>query len=179
MDADTQEAAKVVGKLKDYIGELTQNNLIGSLAAIQELFSVFSANGIIGSTELRVKYERPPIETAKTVMGHIKLIKDAASVQAVRQLTAYSGNSLHVLYDFLRDIQTIAQKADQEGAKAQKDIAATGGFAGTEALSEAALSSMEELYAQLENMEVYENAAIDITVLRRGVIGVNRIGYVL
>jgi len=159
MDADTQEAAKVVGKLKDYIGELTQNNLIGSLAAIQELFSVFSANGIIGSTELRVKYERPPIETAKTVMGHIKLIKDAASVQAVRQLTAYSGNSLHVLYDFLRDIQTIAQKADQEGAKAQKDIAATGGFAGTEALSEAALSSMEELYAQLENMEVYENAA--------------------
>lgn len=159
MDADTQEAAKVVGKLKDYIGELTQNNLIGSLAAIQELFSVFSANGIIGSTELRVKYERPPIETAKTVMGHIKLIKDAASVQAVRQLTAYSGNSLHVLYDFLRDIQTIAQKADQEGAKAQKDIAATGGFAGTEALSEAALSSMEELYAQLENMEVYKNAA--------------------
>lgn len=57
-----------------------------------------------------------------------------------------------------RDIQAIAQKADQEGAKAQKDIAATGGFAGAEALSEAALSSMEALYAQLENMEVYENA---------------------
>ena len=159
MAADTQEAAKVVGKLKEYIGELTQNNLIGSLAAIQELFSVFSANGIIGSTELRVKYEKPPIETAKTVMGHIKLMNDAASAQAVKQLTAYSGNSLHVLYNFLRDIQTIAQKADQEGAKAKKDIAATGGFAGTEALSEAALSSMEELYAQLENMEVYENAA--------------------
>ena len=91
-------------------------------------------------------------------MGHIKLINDAASAQAVKQLTAYSGNSLHVLYDFLRDIQAIAQKADQEGVKAQKDIAATGGFAGTEALSEAALSSMEALYAQLENMEVYENA---------------------
>ena len=91
-------------------------------------------------------------------MGHVKLINDAASVQAVKQLTVYSGNSLHVLYDFLRDIQAIAQKADQEGAKAQKDIAATGGFAGAEALSEAALSSMEALYAQLENMEVYENA---------------------
>lgn len=158
MAADTQEAAKVIGKLKEYIGELNQKNLIDTLSAIQELFSVFSANGIIGSTELRVKYEKPPIETAKTVLRHIKLIEDAASVQAVKQLTAYSGNSLHVLYDFLRDIQMIAQKADQEGAKAQKDIAATGGFAGTEALSEAALSSMEALYAQLENMEVYENA---------------------
>ena len=159
MAADTQEAAKVVEKLEEYIGELTQKNLIDSLAAIQDLFSVFSANGIMGSTELRVKYEKPPIETAKAVMDHVKLINDAASASAVKQLTAYSSNSLNALYDFLRDIQTIAQKADQEGAKARKDIAATGGFAGTEALSEAALASLEALYTQLENMEVYENAA--------------------
>jgi len=159
MAAETQEAAKVVGKLEDYIGELTQKNLMDSLAAIQDLFSVFSANGIIGSTDLRVKYEKPPIETAKAVMGHIKLINDAASAPAVKQLTAYSGNSLHALYDFLRDIQMIAQKADQEGAKARKDIAATVSFADTEALSEAALASMEALYTQLEKMEVWENAA--------------------
>ena len=159
MAADTQEAAKVVSKLEDYVGELTQKNLIDSLAAIQDLFSVFSVNGIIGSTDLRVKYEKPPTETAKSVMWHVQLINDVASSAAVKQLTAYSGNSLHALYDFLRDIQTIAQKADQEGAKARKDIAATGGSAGTKALSEAALASMEALYAQLENMEVYENAA--------------------
>ena len=52
----------------------------------------------------------------------------------------------------------IAQKADQEGAKAQKDIAATGGFASTGTLSETALSSVKALCTQLENMEVYENA---------------------
>lgn len=159
MAAETQEAEKVVGKLEEYIGELNQENLIGSLSAIQNLFSVFSANGIIGSTDLRVKYERPPIETAKDVLEHIKLINDAVSAPAVKQLAAYSGNSLHVLYDFLRDIQMIAQKADQEGAKAHKDIAATGGFAGTDPLSEAALSSLTALYDQLENMEVFENAA--------------------
>ena len=113
----------------------------------------------MGSTELKVKYEKPPIETAKAVMSHITVIDDVASASAVKQLTAYSGNSLNVLYGFLRDLQTIAQKADQECAKARKDIANTGGFAGTEELSEAALASMEALYAQLENMEVYENAA--------------------
>lgn len=158
MVADTQEAATVIRKLEDYVGELTQENLINTLAAIQDLFSVFSANGIMGSTELRVKYEKPPIETAKTVLKHFKLLHDATAVSAVRQLTAYSGNSLHVLYDFLRDIQMIAQKADQEGAKARKDIAATGGFDGMEALSEAALASIKALYTQLESMEVYENA---------------------
>lgn len=158
MAADTQEAAKVVGKLEDYIGELTQKNLIDSLAAIQDLFSVFSANGVIGSTDLRVKYEKPPIETAKSVMDHVKLINDASSAPAVKQLTAYSGNSLHALYDFLRDIQTIAQKADQERAKAQKEIANTSGFVGVDALSKAALASMKALYTQLESMEVYEDA---------------------
>lgn len=34
-----------------------------------------------------------------------------------------------------------------------------GGFAGTDALSEAALASMDALCTQLENMEVYENVA--------------------
>ena len=158
MAADTREAATVVGKLQDYIGELTQENLIASLSAIQDLFAVFAANGIIGSAELRVKYDKPPIDTAKDVIEHVKLIADAASVSAVEQLTAYSSNPLNALYDFLRDIQMIAQKATQEEAKARKDIENTGGFAGTEALSEAALASMDALYTQLENMEVYENA---------------------
>lgn len=158
MAADTREAATVVGKLQDYIGELTQENLIASLSAIQDLFAVFAANGIIGSAELRVKYDKPPIDTAKDVINRVKLIADAASVSAVEQLTAYSSNPLNALYDFLRDIQAIAQKAAQEEAKARKDIANTGGFAGTDALSEAALASMDALYTQLENMEVYENA---------------------
>ncbi len=157
--ADAQEAAKVVGKLEEYIGKLTQENLIDSLSAIQMLFNVFAENGIWGADELRVKYGKPPIETAKAVIWHVNLINNVASASAVKQLSAYSGNSLNALYDFLRDIQTISQKADQEGAKARKDIAATGGFTGMEALSEAALTSMEALYAQLENMEVYENAS--------------------
>ena len=68
-------------------------------------------------------------------------------------------NPLNALYVILRDIQAIAQKAEQEEAKAQKDIVNAGGFAGTDALSEAALASMDALCTQLENMEVYENVA--------------------
>lgn len=158
MAGETREATRVIGKLEDYIGDLNQENLIDSLYAVQNLFSVFSANGIIGTTELRSKYEKPPIETAKAMMGHIKLLKDAASMPTVRQLAAYSGNAVHALYEFLRDIQTIAQKADQEKEKAQKDLATMGGSIDTDALSEAALASLEALYTQVEEMEVCENA---------------------
>ena len=159
MAADAQEAAAVVGKLEGYIGKLTQENLIAAFSAIQSLFAVFAANGIIGSTELQVKYDKPPIDTAKGILAYVKLINDAADAPAVKQLTVYAANPLNALYVILRDIQTIAQKAEQEETKAQKDIVNTGGFAGTDTLSEAALASMDALCTQLENMEVYENVA--------------------
>ena len=159
MAADAQEAATVVGKLEGYIGKLTQENLIAAFSAIQSLFAVFAANGIIGSAELRVKYDKPPIDTAKGILAYVKLINDAAGASAVKQLTVYAANPLNALYVILRDIQAIAQKAEQEEAKAQKDIVNVGGFAGTDALSEAALASMDALCTQLENMEVYENVA--------------------
>ena len=90
-------------------------------------------------------------------MDHLKLVKDSAMVSAVKQLTAYSSNSLNVLYEFLRDIQKISQKAEQEEAKAKNDIMKNSSLVGTETLSETALVSMKALYAQIEKMEVYEN----------------------
>lgn len=159
MAADTEEAATVVGKLEGYIGDLTQENLIAAFSGIQNLFAVFAANGIIGSAELRVKYDKPPIDTANDILAHVKLINDASIASAVKQIAAYASNPLNVLYVYLRDIRDIAQKAEREEANAKKDIAMTGGFADTDALSASALASMDALYTQLENMEVYENAA--------------------
>ena len=159
MAADTEEAATVVGKLEGYIGDLTQENLIAAFSGIQNLFAVFAANGIIGSAELRVKYDKPPIDTANDILAHVKLINDASTASAVKQLAAYASNPLNVLYVYLRDIRDIAQKAEREEANAQKDIAMTGGFEDTDTLSASALASMDALYTRLENMEVYENAA--------------------
>ena len=158
MAAEMQESRNVMEKLEGYVGELTQPNLLATLAAIQNLFSTFSANGIMGSKELRDKYEKAPIDSAKTIVANVDLINNAASAPVVMQLSTLATNPLDVLYGFLRDIQTIAQTAEQEEDKAKKAIAQIGGFAGTEALSEAALASLDELYTQLENMEVRENA---------------------
>lgn len=159
MKADTEQVSLVMKKLNEYVGELNQNNLIATLAAIQDLFTVFAANSVMGSNDLRTKYEKAPIDTAKEILKHIKILTDASSSSSVMQLTAYSGNSLHNLADFLRDLQAIAQKAEQEEAKANKDIEKTGGFTGLEQLSEAARVSMENLCTQLEGMEVYNVVA--------------------
>ncbi len=158
MSAETKEVATVTGKLKGYIGELTEKNLTVALSSVQELFSVFAVNGILGNTDLSVKYEKPPVETAKVIAEHVKLLEDAADTSFINQLGVYSANSLNALCVFLRDIQAIALKAEQEEAKANREIANIGALAGTEDASKAALEYMEELYDRLESMEVYEDA---------------------
>lgn len=158
MDADAKEADAVINGIEAYVGELTQENLVTTLSAIQELFAVFAANGVMGSTELRVKYDKPPIETAKAIIAYASLINGVASASPVEQLTAYSSNPLHALHVFLDDFKLISEKAEQEEAKANKDISKAGGFVGSDVLTEAALSSLDALYTQIENMEVYMNA---------------------
>lgn len=159
MNADTERVSSVLNNLTWYVGELNQNNLVETLSSIQKLFATFAANSIMGSNDLRTKYEKLPIETANDILKHIKLLVDVSSCSAVTQLTAYTGNSLHRLANFQRDLQTIALKAEQEENKARMDIAKMGGFDDLEDLSEAARASMEALCERLEAMEVYNDAA--------------------
>lgn len=77
----------------------------------------------------------------------------------VRQLAIYSENSLHVLCDFLRDLQTIAQKAEQEEGKARRELQNIAAFEGFDQISEGALSAMRGLYDLVEAMEVIKDAA--------------------
>lgn len=159
MAADTQDATGVVKQLEGYVGELTQQNLLTTLSAIQEMFSVFGSNGVIGSTDLKVKYEKAPIDTATAILSYVAMIKDAAEKSPVVQLSAYSSNPLNALHEFLADFKTIEEKAQEEEAKANKEIAKAGGFAGSEALTEGARAALDALYTQIEQMEVYTNAA--------------------
>lgn len=158
MVADAREASTVITGLEEYVGDLTQENLVSTLSAIQDLFTVYAANSVPGSAELRVKYDKPPIETAKTILGHVSLINNVATASPVQQLIAYSSNPLNALSVFLQEFKAISEKAAEEEAKANKDISKAGGIVGNDVVTQAALASLQALYTQIENMEVYTNA---------------------
>lgn len=152
--AETDTAARVIYKLEEYLGTLNEENLLQALNAIQNLFSVFSANGIIGSNDIRNRYEASPIDTTKTILRLLSIFEKAKGLPAANQLSTYSGNALHKLSNFLRDLQTIAQLAEKEEATANKDLSKIGGIDGINDLSAAALDSMKKLYDYVEAMEV-------------------------
>ena len=159
MEAERQQNVAVITKLEGQLGELTKENLIASLSEVQTLFSVFSANGIIVNSALRTRFEKAPIENASEVIKNVQILTDDSLDSAVKQLSAFSENSLHLLMDFMRDIQSVEQLTDQEEAKAKKELAKLGAFAGTEQATEAARAAMDELCSRLEDMEVYSDAS--------------------
>lgn len=154
MKAEVGEISRVFLKLTDYIGELTQENISDTIYEIQKLYNVYSLNGVMGSNELLIKYDHSPRDQAKEIMKHIDTLSAVASASPVDQLIVYSENSLHELEVFLRDLQSIALKAEQEEEKANKNIAKIGNIPGLDDLSRAASTALESLSSQLEAMEV-------------------------
>jgi Cdc6-like AAA superfamily ATPase len=153
--AEAEKAKLVSSKIQEYVGDINEENLLLALNAIQNLFSVFASNGIIGSNDIRTKYEAQPIDTAKGILKCVDLLRKADGQPSnAQKLDGYSQNQLHTLADFLRDLQSIAQVAEKEEATAKKELAKIGGIDGIDALSEAALESMKNLYEFVEAMEV-------------------------
>lgn len=157
--AENEEIESVIEKLTEYIGTLNEKNLLSSLRAIQDLFSAFAVNGVLGSSELRTKYEKPPIDAANIIMRSIEYLKQARTVPQIQQLETYSHNSLHILHDFLRDIQSIAKKAETEETKARSEMSRASGVPNVDRLGDAARLELSQLYHQVEQMGVYEDAA--------------------
>ena len=157
MKADTDRCNEVMAKLSNHVGKLNYENLVTTLASIQNLFKAFASNSIIGSNDLRTKYEKAPAEKAKEIMKYIKALSAAASKPPVEQLSIYSANSLHYLADTLRDFQTIARRAEQERDKALKEIENGAGFEGLEGQSEIILDFLDTLMSKLEAMEVTDD----------------------
>lgn len=158
MSAEIKHVEEVLKKVESYIGDINKDNLVSALSSIQDLFSVFAQNGILGANDLRTKYEKAPVEVANEILAHTAKLTSAENASAVMQLKIYSDNSLNKVADFLRDIQVIAQKAEAEETKANKAIANISGVSDMAQLSDAAKNSMKELYGLLKNAEVYDDA---------------------
>lgn len=154
-EAEAEKAKLVSGKIQEYVGDINEENLLLTLNAIQDLFSVFASNGIIGSNDIRTRYEMQPIDTAKKILKCISTLQKAANQpSSAKKLDGFSRNELHILADFLRDLQDIAQVAEKEEATAKKELSKIDGIDGIDRLSEAALESMKNLYEFAEAMEV-------------------------
>lgn len=141
-------------KLETYSGKLDIESLTNMLSKIQDLFSKFSKEGIIGYSELIAKYEKHPIDTANTIMDLVTSTENAMSMDPVQQLSEFSSNALHDLTVFLQDFQNIESVAQEKETFYIRKASGLGHSNFSEDLYQNTLSHLEESSSLLENMEV-------------------------
>ena len=154
-EAEKKQAETVLASLEDYIGPLNHDKLVEALSAVQELFAAFQVHGILGGTELRARYEKSPSGAAKRILTHIAMFKASASDRVMVRFAKYSGGSLSFLSNFLRDLQNISSMAEDEEARAKRDMLSIAGHERINDKEEAARATLERLCEQLETMEVH------------------------
>lgn len=157
LDSEKTLYHETKGKLIATIGPLDQDNLVDVLASIQDLFSEFAASKIHVSETLRIQYEHPPIETAKSVLAICNHLSAADGASFIEQLRAYSSEDLIRLKGFLGDMQEIERIALDEEKKATKELKSMTAGTNLDEISEHALNALDELAGMLEVEEVQDD----------------------
>lgn len=156
--AETEKTKQVFSELREYVGEINEENLQSALLAIQDLFATFAVNGIIGNNDIRTKYEATPLDTTREILKCAKVVQEAANAPSyTEKLAGFSPNGLQILAGYVRDFRKIAQAAEAEEEKAQNALSRIGGREMSEKIrnqTEVAREAMINLYSFIETMEV-------------------------
>ena len=71
MAAEITQVDEVLKKVEGYVGKVDKDNLVSTLSSIQELFSVFAQNGILGANDLRTKYPKVAAQWHEKLNGNL------------------------------------------------------------------------------------------------------------
>ena len=152
--AEQKYVASTKEKLVEQVGELTKDNLLNLLSAIQGLFATFNQNGVLGYNELRLRYDTPPIEKSENILKILTKLDTVDTTAPIACLVIYARNETKRLADFLRDLQEIERLAQQEQRNAEQEMRSLTGDIQTDAITDNAIEVLKALCVRLETMEV-------------------------
>lgn len=165
--AEQENLKNIKEKLEDYIGELNQDNLLELFGSIQDMFSVFSQNGIIVQSRLRDKYTGAPVELAGAVLQAVSALENAGTDDFAAQLFIYSRKNCKTfgdtakyvtapvfLSDFLKDLQEIERIAQREEHQSQTARISLVSNMDLDGIAETAFEGLRGIRDILINMEV-------------------------
>lgn len=158
IEKEKEQFKKTSEGLLSLVGCLDESSLLDALSGIGEMFTEFSASKIRVPEALRLKYDHPPIETAKKIMVIHSRLSAAEGASFIEQLRAYASNDLIELNAFLKDLIEIDRIAQEEQKRADNELKSMTAGSNLDEISELAFTALSELAAMLESMEVQDDA---------------------
>lgn len=158
IEKEKEQFKKTSEGLLSLVGCLDESSLLDALSGIGEMFTEFSASKIRVPEALRLKYDHPPIETAKKIMSIHSRLSAAEGASFIEQLRVYASNDLIELNAFLKDLIEIDRIAQEEQKRADSELKSMTAGTNLDEISELAFNALSELAAMLESMEVKDDA---------------------
>lgn len=151
--AEKQHAAEVCQELRNYVGELNEQNLVGTYNAVQKLYTAL-AGSISYTISQRDKFSGSPIEKAQQILQAVQTLHLTEDMGEVRQLAVLAGPALSTLETFRNDLCEVERLADTERQKAERDRKQCMEDADVTDLAQAAVQALEKLCDALDEWEV-------------------------
>lgn len=151
--AEKQHAAEVCQELRNYVGELNEQNLVGTYNAVRQLYDSL-AGSISYTISQRDKFSGSPIEKAQQILQAVQTLHLMEDMGEVRQLAVLAGPALPTLETFRNDLCEVERLADTERQKAERDRKQCTEDADVTDLAQAAVQALGKLCDALDEWEV-------------------------
>ena len=149
----------VISRLKDHLGEITQDHIAQLITSVSLMFNAFSSNNRAVPGQLLHAFNTDAIYMAKQVVGEVATLQNAiAEKDPVAKLALYADDPIANLQKFVDNLDEIDRLATNTTASVKKDIASLSGGKDVSQIRSRGISTLKHAMDEIQRLEVANNA---------------------
>ncbi len=152
-------ALSVIARLKNHLGEVTEDNIAKLLTSVSLMFNAFSANHRPVSGALLSAFNTDAQTTAKKVVDDYNaLLKAINETDAVTKLTLYASDPIASLLKFVENLDSIDKLATATTANIQEEMTMLSGGKDIKNIKQCGIDTLKRAHDEIKKLEVPNNA---------------------
>lgn len=149
----------VIARLKNHLGEVTEDRIAQLMTSIALMFNAFSANNRPVSAPLLSAFKTDSLTTAKQVVAdYASLLAAIAEKDPVTKLALYAADPIANLLKFVDNLDAVEKLATTTTASVQKDIAPLVGGKDITKIKQRGIDTLKHAIDEIKKLEVADNA---------------------
>ena len=149
----------VIARLKNHLGEVTEDHIAQLMTSIALMFNAFSANNRPVSAPLLSAFKADSLTTAKQVVAdYTSLLAAIAEKDPVTKLALYAADPIANLLKFVENLDAVEKLATTTTASVQKDIAPLVGGKDITKIKQRGIDTLKHAIDEIKKLEVADNA---------------------
>lgn len=148
----------VIARLKNHLGEITEDNIAQLLTSISLMFNAFSNNNRFVGDLLSVFSTDVQVTAKKVVGDYAALLATIDEKDPVAKLALYANDPIASLLTFVENLDKVEKLATTTTASVQKDMVPLAGGKDITKIRQRGVDTLKHAMAEIKKLEVTDNA---------------------